>query len=265
MSSQSAVSVCNLALLSVGGRTQISSINPSDGSPAADACATLFQFVFEQYARTAKWGCLKKQITLTMVGAAQGTPENLTGKSLPIPAVPWSYAYLYPPDCLMMRQIVPPANSTAPTTEPQTTIANSVTPWIPGQYSIPYEIGYSTDSNGNPIQVILTNQQNAIGNYTVNQPDPASWDALFTSGYVAALAVYLAPALTLNMALMAQCKQQAEAVISIARTADGNENPVSQDHVPDWILARQGATGTLFFQPKYNAYGFFSMVWPGVV
>lgn len=265
MASQSQISVCNLALLSVGGRAQVSSINPSDGSPAGDACSTLFQFVFEQFARTAKWGCLKKQVTLSLIQAAQGTPENPNGTSLPIPPVPWSYAYLYPADCLMLRQIMPPYNTTAITSEAQTTISNSVTPWIPGQYSIPYEIGYSTDSSGNPIQVILTNQESAIGNYTVNEPDPASWDALFTSGYVAALAVYLAPALTLNMALMVQCKQQAEAVISIARAQDGNESPVSQNHVPDWVIARSGATGALYYQPRYNAYGYFSMVWPGVV
>ena len=55
------------------------------------------------------------------------------------------------------------------------------------------EIGYTTDSSGNPLEVILTNQQNAVANYTVNQQNPQVWDSLFTAAYVASLAAYLVP------------------------------------------------------------------------
>jgi len=262
LSSQTQLTVCNLSLLSIGARTQISSVNPSDGSTAADACSTLFQFVFEAYARAAKWGCLKKQFPLTLIQAASGTPENLSGTTLPIPQQPWLYAYSYPADCLYMREILCPINPTSSGTTPQLTISNNFAPIIPGQEMIAYQIGYSVDSNNNPIEVVLTNQEAAVANYTVNQPNPASWDSLFTSGFVAALAVYLAPALSLNTPLMASCKQQAESIIAQARAKDGNESPVSQDHVPDWVRARSGATGyTLWSPTKYNAYG--NIAWPG--
>lgn len=258
MASQSQISVCNLSLLSIGARTQVSSIIPSDGSTAGDACAILFSFVFQQLARTAKWGCLNKQTNLTLIQAAQGTPENPAGTTLPLPQQPWLYAYLYPPDCLLMRSVMPPIITSGNTIN-QTSLANSVTPQLSGVYQIPYATGYSTDINGNPIEVVLTNQEAAVGNYTVDQENPSSWDALFTAAFVAALAVYLVPALSLNPPLMQQQIAIAEKMIATARGMDGNENPMTQDHVPDWIRARSGATGAI---GRYGYAGYGTMAWP---
>lgn len=260
-SSQSILSLGNLSLLSIGSRAQISSLN--ENSTQAEAVNAYYQFVFEQLARSARWGCLKKQLSLTLLQAAQGTPENPTGTSLPIPQQPWRYAYLYPSDALFIRSILCPNNTSAGPTEPQLAINNSVTPCIPGEYQIYYEIGYSQDSVGNPLQVILTNQENALGNYTVNQANPSSWDSLFTSAYVASLAAYLAPALTLNTPLMAQQIQIAERLIKQAQAMDGNEGVVSQSRIASWIQARQGATGWFGGQPGFNGYGpIVNMCWP---
>ena len=259
MSSQSLVTVCNLALLSIGSRTQISAL--SDGSVPANACTTLYAFVYESLARTARWGCLKKQSTLSMIQAAQGTPENLTGSSLPLPQQPWSYGYVYPSDCLFMRAVLCPTGTFAGSTVPQLSVSNAVAPRLPGQYQIPYETGYSQDSYGNPLEVILTNQENAVGNYTVNQPNPSSWDSLFTSAYVASLAAYLVPALSLKTDLMQAQIAIADRLILKAQAIDGNENPTTQDHTPDWIRARQGSTGYGIGWRGYAAYGVMS--WPG--
>lgn len=257
MSSQNQVSCCNLALLSIGARAQVSSISPSDGSTAADACATLFTFIFENLARASKWGCLNKQVSLTMIQAAQGTPENPTGTALPLAQQPWLYAYLYPPDCLLMRQILPPLVAVSSTIS-QTSLNNSITPCIPGVYQIPYEIGYTVDSFNNPLEVILTNQESAVANYNVNQQNPALWDALFTSAFIASLAAYLVPALSLNPPLMQMQIGIAERMIAKALQMDANESPVNQDHVPDWIRARSGATGSLL----YNRFNYAQMPWP---
>jgi hypothetical protein len=258
-SSQSAVSCCNLALLSIGARAQVSSITPSDGSTAADACATLFSFVFQQLARTARWGCLNKQVTMTLIQAAQGTPENPTGTTLPLPQQPWLYGYLYPPDCLLMRQIFPPITSTGSTPN-QTSLNNNVAPVINTDYQIRYTTGYSTDTSGNPLEVVFTNQENAVGNYIINQQNPSSWDSLFTSAFVASLAAYLVPALSLNPPLMQSQIAIAERMINQARAMDANEGTYTQDHVPDFIRARSGATGVLMGGIGYAAYG--TMNWP---
>lgn len=261
MSSQSAVTVSNLALLSIGVQAQVSSIQPSDGSAAANACSTLYAFIYEQLSRTARWGCLKKQTNLTLIQAAQGTPENPSGTLLPIPQQPWLYAYLYPPDALFMRAILAPAY-TYGNSENQLSISNNVTPLIPGQYQIPYEIGYSQDASGNPLEVVLTNQCQAVANYTVNQPNPNSWDSLFTSAYVASLASYLVPALSLQPNLMQAQIAIAERMIATARAQDGNESPQNQNTIPSWIRARCGATGFSEWRGGYNGYG--EMSWPYV-
>ena len=258
-SSQSQVSCCNLALLSIGARASVSSIFPSDGSPQADAASTLYSFVFQQLARTARWGCLNKQVALTLIQAAQGTPENPGGITLPLPQQPWLYGYLYPSDCLLMRQIFPPVTSTSGAIN-QTSLSNSVTPCLPGGYQIKYATGYSADTNGNPLEVVLTNQENAVANYIVDQQDPASWDSLFTSAFVASLAAYLVPALSLNPPLMQSQIAIAERMIKQAQAMDANEGTYTQDHVPDFIRARSGATGVWLGGIGYAAYG--TMNWP---
>lgn len=260
MASQSQISTCNLALLSIGARAQVSSIVPSDGSAQADACAALFTFVFQNLARTARWGCLNKQATLTLIQAAQGTPENPAGTSLPLPQQPWLYGYLYPPDCLLMRSVMPPVVTSGSAIN-QTSLSNNVTPQIPGQYQISYATGYSTDINGNALELVLTNQENAVANYTVDQENPASWDSLFTAAFVASLGAYLVPALSLNPPLMQAQIAIAEKMIGLARGMDGNESPLIQNHDPDWMRARAGATG-LSGGMGYNAYGPISMAWP---
>lgn len=265
MSSQSQVSVCNISLLSIGGRTQISSLNGSDTSVAAQACSTLFSFVYELLARTAPWNCFKKQDTLTLIQAATGTPENPTGTDYPQPPSPWLYAYQIPSDSLMVRYLVPsfptPVSGSAPISPNLLSAATN----FPGVGQIPYSIGYITDSLNNPIEVILTNQSQAQVVYTVNQPNPAVWDSLFTSAFVSSLGAYLVPALALNAALMSSSMGSAERMIAIARAQDGNEVPVVQDHTPDWIRARgancYGMDGYASGNGMFG--GWCGMVWPG--
>ncbi len=237
----------------------MSSISPSDGSTAADACTTLFSFVFQNLARTARWGCLNKQLTLTLIQAAQGTPENPNGTLLPLPQQPWLYAYLYPPDALLVRQLFPPLVTSGNATN-QTSLNNSVTPCLPGeQYQIQYATGYSTDNSGNPLEVILTNQENAIANYIVNQQNPSSWDSLFTAAFVASLAAYLVPALSLNPPLMQSQIAIAEKMIATARAMDANEGTYDMNITPSWIAARSGATGAI---SPYGFRGYNQMSWP---
>src|ERR1700677_2636362 len=198
---QTQLSVSALALLATGPQSTVSSIFPSDGSPAANAINTLYSFVFQQLARSAKWGCLNKQVSLTLLQAAQGTPENETGTSLPIPQQPWLYAYLYPSDALLIHQIRCPILPYAGTSTPQTTVNNVVTPWIGQNQAIPFVIGTTQDNLGNPLEVVLTDQQQAVANYTADLENPANWDPMFTAAFVASLAAYLVPVLSLDKQL----------------------------------------------------------------
>lgn len=260
----SQVDICNRALLSIGARAQISSITPSDGSTEANACSVLFSSTFEALARATQWNCLRKQGLLSLLAAASGTPENPTGTTLPLPPTPWLYQYGLPSDCLAVRFLVPSLPSAGLGASP-TTLSNQAPTWVwTTSGKIPFAVAYATDNSGNPIQIVLTNQDQAQAVYTVNQGNPAIWDSKFQAAMVASLAAYLVPALSLNMPLMQASIATAERLIGEARVADGNEGDMVLDHVPDWIRARRGAGGMAPWLDGGipNADFANSMIWP---
>ena len=241
-SSSSQTSLSQRALAAIGGKSTISSVFPSDGSAAGNACNLLYLPTYQQIARAAYWNCLSKQISLDLLGAASGTPEGgSSGTGLSVP-VPYLYMYQLPIDCLKARAIVPtfPAQSSG---SPYTTINNASPVWLRGRGQIPFHVAYATDANENPLSVILTDQSQAQLNYIVNQPIPAIWDSQFEAAFVAALAAFLVPALSMNMPLMQMQIGIAERLIAEARSGDANEGSNTQDNSPDWIRARSGGSG----------------------
>jgi len=238
--------ICNRALLAIGSRVQISSVMPSDGSTQGDACATLFTPTFESLARAAQWNCLRQQASLTLLQAAQGTAENPTGSSYPTPPLPWLYAYLLPPDCLKLWSIVPFLQASVAGV-PLTTINNAAATWLPNSGAVPFAVAYGVDAQGNPRSVILTNQSQALANYTVNQPNPVIWDSQFQAAMVASLGAFLVPALSMKADMLERQVKLATSMIDAARASDGNEGVTTMDHVPDWIIARGGANWNLLY------------------
>lgn len=254
------VSLANRALLSIGARAQISLL--SEDSTEADAINVLYSPTFTSLARSAPWACLRKQASLSLIAAAQGTPENPNGSTLPLPPVPFLYQYSYPSDCLQVRYIVPSLPSMGQ--QAWTTAQVSSPTNLPGGGQIPFAVAYSTDSDGNPIETVLTNQTQAQAVYTVNQENPVIFDSMFEQALVASLAAYLVPALSLNMPLMSAQIEIAEAMIQQARVRDGNEGVTVVDHIPDWMQAR--ASGSTLY--SYNGYApylygnYANMTWP---
>ena len=256
------IDIANRSLLAVGARTQISSFSPSDGSDEANAISVLWTPTYEALARTAHWNIFRKQATLSLTAAAMGTPENPSGTA-PLPPTPWNYEYAYPSDCLDFHYVVP-SNPAAPAgTPPSTTINNAAGLWLPTGGQIPFAVIYVADPNGAPTIQVVTNQEQAQGVYSVNQPNPAAWDSLFQAAMVASLGAYLVPALSLSLPLMNMCIKQAEMAIATARARDGNEGTTAMDHTPDWFAARAGAQG---YGSGYNNFGtwggYCSMSWP---
>jgi hypothetical protein len=257
--SASIVSLCNRSLGSIGARSTIASL--SENSTEAIQCNIFYQPTFEQVARSARWGCLRQEAPLTLLAAAAGTPENPTGFTLPIPQQPWLYSYAEPVDCLFVRGLMPNNPQTGTSNPPATTASISAPLYAGYDGSIPFKVSYTTDSSGNPIRIILTNLTQAICVYTVNQPNPIIFDSLLEEAVVSSLAAFLVPALSLNMPLMQMAIKRAEAAIVMARTADGNETPVSQDHLPDWISARiAGSMANNGWNSQYGEYQ--DMMWP---
>lgn len=258
----SVISIANRSLLSIGARAQVSSLQ--EASAEANAISVLFAPTFESLGRTAWWNCLRRQGTLTLLKAAQGTPENPNGTTLPLPPQPWLYSYALPSDCLHMRFIVPsfPAQQTGVSPLTTASVASPIN--LPNQGQIPFAVAYDTDANGSPITVVLTNQSQAQAVYTVNQSNPQIWDSGLQAAMVASLAAYLVPALSLDKGLMTASINTAEKIIAQARTQDANEGTHSQDHQPDWITARAGSGGAGYGYGYWgNQYQFIGMSWPG--
>lgn len=250
------VSLAKQALLQIGARNTLVSFQ--DGTVEATACSVLYTPKFELLARTARWNCLKKQATLSLLMAAQGTPENPSGTSYTQPPTPWLYAYALPSDCLAMRFIVPSYPNLGVTT-PLTTASYVANTAISPQMQIPFDVAYSVDRNNNPIQIILTNQTQAQAVYTVNQPNPVIWDSMFQEAFVQTLAAFLVPALAMNGALLQAAAAAADKLILQARVADGNEGVTVADHIPDWIRARNQGSGTFV---NWNNNQYVDIVWP---
>lgn len=258
-SSTTQVSLVNRSLLGIGARANINSL--TEVSTEAQAASILFSPTFTALARTARWGCLRRQGALSLLMAAVGTPENTANPSLPIPPQPFLYAYALPSDSLFVRGLQPSFPTPSTGGAPLTTVGNSSAPWIPSDGMIPFKVAFATDINNNPIEVILTNLSQAIGVWTTDNENPSTWDSLFEAAFVASLSAYFVPALSLNLSLMGAQIKNAEMAIATARMADGNETPVSQDHIPDWISARR--SGTFYGTNNCGGIGYQSMNWPG--
>ena len=258
MATGSQLNLVNRALLGIGSQSQVSSFN--EGSPQANAAATLYTPTFEEIARCAPWNCLRQQASLTLLAAAQGTPENPDGITLPLPPIPWLYQYALPSDCLQMRSIISSMQVSTPGV-PLFPVATGAGMFPLNNRSIPFAVAYATDSGGNPLSVILTSQSQAIGIYTVNQPNPQFWDSLLQGAFVAALSAKFVPALSLHMPLMQVQIKLAESLIEQARVRDGNEGTTSMDHLPDFIRARSGAGGSRFAEDALDIYP--NMAWGG--
>lgn len=253
----SQIDIVNRALLRMSARSQVSSINPSDGSAEADAASVLFTPTYEMLARAAHWNIFRKQTALTLLKAAQGTPENVDGTTLPTPPTPWLYSYAYPSDCLQERYLIPPSS-----------LAWSGTPLFSSDIPSPvvtqlspveFLVAYDTDSQNNPIRVILANTSQAQAVYTVNQPNPAQWDSQFQEAMVSSLAVYLIPALSGNAAMMQLAMANAERIVAEARRTDGDEGLTIVDNIPDWITNRgtNWASSNSLFATPYS-----DLSWP---
>lgn len=262
MASGTIISIANRALGSISARANIQSLN--EGSTESIAVNIFYQSTFEALARTARWGCLKKQAPLTLLLSAPGTPTNPQGLINPYPPNPWLYTYLIPPDSVFVRQLVPPrpvlqTSSGVPIFPTNNYVGNNEIP----RRSIPYEISYGVDTLGNPSQAINTNLGSAEGIYTVNQPNPQFWDSLLQQAMVASLSVFLSASVSGDKALTQMQKAAAEGFIAQARAMDANEAPVSQDRSASWISARNGESGPWgngFNGPFVNYES--NMVWP---
>jgi hypothetical protein len=249
----SPVDIANISLDSIGSRFSVTSLDPPLPAPNAITVARQYALRFQTLARAAHWNCLRKQSpNLTVLKAAQGTPENPDGSG-PQPPPPFQYEYAYPADCIKARYLVPnPPTGQGSVNPPFLAAGFLATPQWGARYGgWPYAVGIDNDQSGNPVKVIFTDLEFAQVVYTADFSNHTElWDAHFTTAFTETLAAWLVNALNRNAELMKEKIQTAGALIQQARISDGNEGTTDITHVPSWMAAR-GFTGLGTFADGY--------------
>ncbi len=224
----------NFALFQIGNRQPIKNL-ATDQSAQAVTARTMTAPLMQMLLRSANWSFARGQETLTLWKAAI---INGVASTNP-PPVPFLFSYLYPPNCLRGRFLLPSVSLAAPGSPPLTTNQTPMAAYGPVPTGIPFVPGTDVDPQGNPIRVILTNLQNAQLIFTKDLSQaPMMWDPLFLTAAAAFLGSYLIQA---NMRNGAQYQQQVSAVTGIldqARAIDGSESIPSVDRQAEWISAR---------------------------
>lgn len=220
----SLVQIANMALDVIGTRSSIQSL--SEGSNEANAISRHIDNAIDAMLRACHWNFARKQVPLTLL--QDGTQGQ------PVPA-PWLYEYAYPSDCVLMRQIMPMIQ----TQEIEPSIgASSAAGVVAYGNAVRFVAGTDLDINGNPIEVILTNQPMAIGIYTFRNTNTAMWDALFVQGFAAYLGARVCMTLTGDKGTQQLALREAQQYAIDAQKMNGNEGLTVIDTVPEWMRVR---------------------------
>lgn len=215
------VQICNMALGAIAARTTINSLDES--SVAAQQCNIYYTTIRDALLSQARWNFARKQINLALL--KDGTIGNVV---LP----PWTYEYSYPTDCIQARYIMPMFENSP---LPFGSIPAMPTPLGP---PVKFIISTDEDTNGQPLVVILTNQQQAHLVYTYRATNPANFSSQFVDAFVGALAARLCVPLNGNLKLTQLAIGVGQAALKAAQASDGNEGITVQDIAPDWMRVR---------------------------
>lgn len=218
----SLIQIANMALDVIGTRSSIASL--TEGSAESNAISRHWDNALDAVLRAAHWNFARKQIALTLL------QDGTQGQPVPMP---WLYEYAYPSDCVLFRQFMPCI---------QVNPVNGVgTPSPVAAYGPPPRFlpGTDLDANGNPIEVLLTNQPQGVGIYTFRNTNTAMWDSLFVQAFCAYLGARVCLTLTGDKATQRTALGQAQAYTEDAKAKNGNEGgPTVIDTIPDWMRAR---------------------------
>lgn len=248
------VDICNRALNEIGARVLISTLG--EATPQGKTATLQYDTMRRQLLRAAPWGFSRKTDLLVVEGTLAANP--------PSSPYPWQVKNTYPADCLKAHYILP--QPTSQVVEGVPSVGDQLfAPWCAPSRNFRYLPAYDPGSTAFPDahRVILTNVNPALLIYTVDVTDPLQWDELFTNALVMALANKFVMPLSGNVKLKMSYAQMAQAAITEARVADGNEAVPSTDHVPDWIQAR-GVGGLLPGGPAAFQGGMWYSGWDDI-
>jgi hypothetical protein len=216
----SQVDIYNLALDAIGTRSTVTLI--TEGSAEANALNRHWDAARRAVLAASNWAFSRQQMSLALY------QDATAGGTVPSP---WLYEYSTPSNLVHMRYILPMFDN-IPGVASGASVATFSGP------PIKFVMSSDVDANGNDINVILTNQPQAIAVYTKDVKETN----LCTDGFVEALRMYLghriAIALTGDKQLSGALYQQATEAIRAAEAQNNNEGLTVNESVPDWMRVR---------------------------
>jgi hypothetical protein len=197
------VTVANMALSKIGARSTISSL--SENSPEGRLVRLWLTIARSQTLQAYNWSFARKRKTLTLSSDIPDGTDTL-----------WAYRYNYITDALAVREIWNPMG--------------------PAADAIPYETEFNTDRTA---KTILTNMEDAVGIFTLDVPEVASWPPLALEALATCLAWHIAFPITGNEQMADRMTAQFRYIIATAAAHDGNESIKSAPRDAESIRARQ--------------------------
>lgn len=220
----SPVDVCNLALAHIGAESQVTSIDPPDGSYEAGLCARFYPVARRIAIESNAWTFAKKRAQLAQV-------DN--------PSSNWLYAYALPSDHINPVRVL---NTTVLDALLLTFNGPYLQPATPSWWSL--MLAQTEQSSANfevEGQTLLTNEPDATLIYLRDVTDTNQWSPSFTSAVAQLLAGYLAGPIIKGLEGMRVGKAWTDSGMALLETAaasDANATSERAEFVPQSIQAR---------------------------
>lgn len=201
----SEVDICNLALAHLGDSATVASISPAESTAQAAHCARFYPIARDRLLALHPWGFATRRAALALLESEAAT-------------TPWSYTYAAPNQLLTMLAVL--ADDATEDGESQ-----------------PFERETKADGT----EVVLTNQEDAVGRYTVLVTDTTKFSPLFVDCLAWLLASDLAGPIVKGDAGTAAARACyaifRERFMHAARIDSGNRRALPS-HSVGWLTAR---------------------------
>ena len=217
----SVIDIYNLALDAVGTRSTVAST--TENSTEANTLNRHYTAAVQSLLASANWSFARQQATLALLNDAT------QGQTVP---TPWLYEYSVPSNMVRMRYVMPMFDNLPGSVTPGASMAYFVGP------PVRFVLSSDTDSSGNDINVILTNQNQAIAVYTKNVTNTALYTPQFIEGLRMYLGHRICMALTGDKQKSVELFQEANLLVKQARATNQDEGLTVDDHIPDWVRVR---------------------------
>lgn len=239
------IGICNMALSAIAAQATVASF--TENSTEAQTCNLHYATTRDELLRSHDWNFARQQITLAIVRARYGTPENPSNSAQSAqPPLPWNYEYAYPANCEKVQQILALTNTTATGGIPLTTGPTGIPSFTRAKFVRFIEAG-DTDTLGNDIRVILTNQPQAVLVFTKRIINPNLWDPGFVTAMIGRLASKLVIPCSGDKSLAGMAIKAGQEIEDRATVEDGNAGVTVVDMTASWIDARTEGAGEGFF------------------